>query len=112
MHGNTSAIARVPKPAAAAGMLYHPLFLYEIVWNRIRVGVILIVERKLALQRGRAFAVYLIRYGPGRSWLEAIRIDPTSESPLGIPANIWTSLIVVALGVTLFVVQFPAVTLN
>ncbi len=88
-----------------AGTLFHPLFLYEIVWNLIGVGVLLILERKLALRWGRAFAVYLIWYGLGRSWLEAIRIDPTSDAPLGIPANIWTSLIAIAVGVTIFVVQ-------
>lgn len=87
------------------GTLFHPLFLYEMIWNLLGVAVILVLERRVALRWGRAFAVYLIWYGLGRSWLEAIRIDPTSDAPLGIPANIWTSLIAIALGVTLFVVQ-------
>ena len=49
--------------------------------------------------------MYLIWYGLGRSWLEAIRIDPTSDSLLGIPANIWASFVAIALGVVLYVVQ-------
>jgi len=88
-----------------AGTLFHPLFLYEIIWNLIGVGIILVLERRLHLRWGRAFAVYLIWYGLGRSWLEAIRIDPTSDAFLGIPANVWASFVAVALGVILFVVQ-------
>jgi prolipoprotein diacylglyceryltransferase len=49
--------------------------------------------------------VYLIWYGLGRSWLEAIRIDPTSDGFLSIPANVWASFVAVALGIVLFVVQ-------
>lgn len=88
-----------------ADTLFHPLFLYEMIWNLLGVAVIVVLERRWALRWGRAFAVYLIWYGLGRSWLEALRIDPTSEAPLGIPANIWTSLIALALGIILFTVQ-------
>ena len=58
-----------------------------------------------AVSPGRAFGVYLIWYGLGRSWFEAIRVDPTSDAPLGIPANSWASFIAIALGITLVVVQ-------
>ena len=53
----------------------------------------------------RLIAAYFIWYGLGRSWLEAIRIDPTSDAPLGIPANIWASFAVVVLGIAIFVVR-------
>jgi len=92
-------------PGLAAGTLFHPLFLYEIIWNLIGVAVILFLERKLTLRWGRAFGLYLIWYGLGRSWLEAIRIDPTSDGFLGIPANVWASFVAIALGITLFVIQ-------
>jgi prolipoprotein diacylglyceryl transferase len=88
-----------------AGTLFHPLFLYEIIWNLVGVAVILILERRFALRWGRAFGVYLIWYGLGRSWLEAIRIDPTSDALWGIPANIWASFVAIALGIALIVVQ-------
>jgi len=87
------------------GTLFHPLFLYEIIWNLIGVGIILAVERRFSLQWGRVFGVYLLWYGLGRSWLEAIRIDPTSDGFLGIPANIWASFVAIALGIALLVVQ-------
>ena len=87
------------------GTLFHPLFLYEIVWNLAGVAVILLLERRFRLQWGRVLALYLIWYGSGRSWLEAIRIDPTSDGWLGIPANVWASFVAVAIGIALFVVQ-------
>jgi len=88
-----------------AGTLFHPLFLYEIIWNLIGVAILLLLERRFRLQWGRLFALYLVWYGLGRSWLEAIRIDPTSDAPLGIPANVWASFIAIALGAILFIVQ-------
>jgi prolipoprotein diacylglyceryl transferase len=90
----------------AEGTLFHPLFLYEMIWNLVGVAIILLLERRIALRWGKAFAVYLIWYGLGRSWLEAIRIDPTSDGFLGIPANVWASFVAIALGVALFVVQW------
>lgn len=88
-----------------AGTLFHPLFLYEIIWNLIGVAIVLLVARRFRLQWGRVFGVYLVWYGLGRTWLEAIRIDPTSDGFLGIPANIWASFVAIILGVVLIVVQ-------
>jgi prolipoprotein diacylglyceryl transferase len=88
-----------------AGTLFHPLFLYEMIWNLVGVALILVLERRFQLRWGKVWALYMIWYGLGRSWLEAIRIDPTSDSFLGIPANIWASFAAIALGVVLFVLQ-------
>ena len=99
------------------GTLFHPLFLYEMIWNLIGIALLLAIERRVerrnaalenpgpGLRWGRMFGLYLIWYGLGRSWLEAIRIDPTSDAPLGVPANIWTSGIAILLGITIVVVQ-------
>lgn len=93
-------------PAGLAdGTLFHPLFLYEIIWNVVGIVLLLALERRFALRWGKLFALYLVWYGLGRSWLEAIRIDPTSDGFLGIPANVWASFVAVALGIVLFVVQ-------
>ena len=88
-----------------AGTLFHPLFLYEIVWNLVGVAIILVLERRFRLRWGRTIALYLMWYGLGRSWLEAIRIDPTSDQLFGIPANIWASFVAIAIGIVLFIVQ-------
>ena len=103
------------------GTLFHPLFLYEMMWNLVGMAVLLLVERASVrrtaarveagmpagpgLRWGRLFALYLVWYGVGRSLLEAVRVDPTSTTPLGIPANIWTAGAAALLGVAIFVVQ-------
>jgi prolipoprotein diacylglyceryl transferase len=89
----------------AEGTLFHPLFLYEIIWNVAGIVLLLALERKFQLRWGKLFALYLVWYGLGRSWLEAIRIDPTTDTFLGIPANVWASFVAIALGIVLFVVQ-------
>ncbi|WP_082500838.1 MULTISPECIES: prolipoprotein diacylglyceryl transferase [Agreia] len=88
-----------------AGTLFHPLFLYEIIWNLTGFAVLLLLERRLALRWGRTLGLYLVWYGLGRSWLEAIRIDPTSDGFLGIPANIWASFAAIAVGTIIFIIQ-------
>ncbi len=87
-----------------AGTLFHPTFLYEIVWNLVGVIIIVALERKLNLRWGRAFAVYLIWYGIGRTWLESIRIDP-SETFLGVRSNIWASWLAIVIGIVILIVQ-------
>jgi prolipoprotein diacylglyceryl transferase len=87
------------------GTLFQPLFLYEIIWNVIGIVVIILLERKFQLRWGKTFALYLIWYGLGRSYLESIRIDPSEFSFLGIPTNVWAAFAAVVLGVVLFIVQ-------
>lgn len=86
------------------GTLFHPTFLYEIIWNLAGVAVILLLERKGGLRWGKAFGMYLIWYGLGRSFLESIRVDP-SEMFFGIRSNVWASFAAVLVGVILIIVQ-------
>ncbi|KQM83362.1 prolipoprotein diacylglyceryl transferase [Agromyces sp. Leaf222] len=88
----------------AEGTLFHPTFLYEIIWNIAGVVAILLLERAFNMRWGRAFAVYLIWYGLGRSFLESIRLDP-SEMFLGIRVNVWASFAAILVGVILLIVQ-------
>jgi prolipoprotein diacylglyceryl transferase len=96
-------------PAFPAGLpdgtLFQPLFLYEIIWNVIGIFVLLWIERRFRLRWGKLFAVYLIWYGLGRSYLESIRIDPSEYSFLGIPFNVWAAFAAVVLGIVIFIVQ-------
>jgi prolipoprotein diacylglyceryl transferase len=87
------------------GMLFQPLFLYEIIWNVIGIAVILFLEKKFQLRWGKVFALYLIWYGLGRSYLESIRIDPSEFSFLGIQSNVWAAFAAVVLGIVVLIVQ-------
>jgi prolipoprotein diacylglyceryl transferase len=86
------------------GTLFHPTFLYEIVWNLVGVAVILILERKFRLRWGTAFGVYLIWYGVGRSVFESIRVDP-SEIFFGLRTNVWAALFAIVIGLVIILVQ-------
>ncbi len=86
------------------GTLFHPTFLYEMIWNLVGVAVILFVEHQRRLQWGKVFALYLIWYGAGRIWFEWIRIDP-SELFLGIRLNVWGAFAALVLGLVILIAQ-------
>jgi prolipoprotein diacylglyceryl transferase len=95
-------------PAFPAGLpdgtLFHPMFLYEILWNVLGAIVIVVLERKLYLRWGKAFGVYLIWYGIGRSVFETYRLD-SSETFLAIRTNVWAALLAVAVGIAIILIQ-------
>ena len=86
------------------GVLFTPTFLYEMIWNLVGAAALLLLERRLRLQWGRVFALYLVWYGIGRSWLEAIRLDP-SEIVLGLRINDWGAIAAILLGVVIWITQ-------
>ena len=59
---------------------YHPLFLYESIYNFIIMGILIFVGRKYKdwLKTGDIFLMYLILYPLGRFLLEFLRLDPSS----------------------------------
>ncbi|MET0844529.1 MAG: prolipoprotein diacylglyceryl transferase [Mycetocola sp.] len=87
-----------------AGTLFHPTFLYEVIWNLAGVAVLLLLERMFRLQWGKVLGLYLIWYGLGRTFWESIRIDP-SEVILGLRVNVWAALLAILVGLVIFVVQ-------
>jgi prolipoprotein diacylglyceryl transferase len=87
-----------------AGTLFHPTFLYEMIWNVIGIAVIILIERKFTLRWGKAFGVYLIWYGLGRSFFESIRVDP-SEFYFGIRTNVWAAYSAILVGLVILIVQ-------
>jgi prolipoprotein diacylglyceryl transferase len=83
-----------------AGTLFHPTFLYEIIWNLAGLAMLLLLENRLKLRWGQTFAVYLAIYSIGRFWIEGIRIDP-SEAFLGLRTNQWAAVAVFLLAAAL-----------
>jgi hypothetical protein len=82
--------------------VYHPTFLYELLWNLAVAAVLIAVDRRFRLGHGRVFALYVLLYTIGRGWIETLRIDP-SNTVLGLRLNVWTS-IVVGLGALVYLV--------
>lgn len=85
-----------------AGVLFHPTFLYELVWNLMGFAVLIWLDRKLKLRWGQMFAAYLITYSIGRAFIESIRIDP-SEIFFGLRTNVWSAIFTIAIGLALLV---------
>lgn len=74
------------------GTLFHPTFLYELVWNLAMAGLLLFLDRRFRLGHGRVFWAYVLLYTLGRVWIEMLRIDD-AELVLGLRLNVWTSIV-------------------
>ncbi|WP_314685840.1 prolipoprotein diacylglyceryl transferase [uncultured Bifidobacterium sp.] len=87
------------------GTLFQPTFLYEMIWNLIGAALLVIIGRKAAdrLRAGSIFALYVMWYTAGRTWIETLRIDFAHEF-LGVRINVWVSMVVFVLGVVAFIV--------
>ena len=82
---------------------FHPLFLYESIWNLANMALLLWIGHRFAkgLKNGDIFLVYLIGYPLGRFFLEFLRLDASEVA--GLNANQTVMLVVViAASITLF----------
>lgn len=88
-----------------SGTLFHPTFLYEMIWNLIGAAIIVYIGSKAMkkLKAGSLFAVYIMWYPLGRTWIESLRIDYAHEF-LGVRINVWVSMAVFVLGAVSFIV--------
>ncbi|WP_306214573.1 prolipoprotein diacylglyceryl transferase, partial [Actinoplanes sp. RD1] len=73
--------------------LYHPTFLYELVWDLGVAVFVWLLDRKYKFGRGRAFALYVMAYTVGRCWIEMLRIDEANHI-FGIRLNVFTAIVV------------------
>jgi phosphatidylglycerol---prolipoprotein diacylglyceryl transferase len=66
---------------------YHPLFLYESLWNLANMFFLIWIMRKFkdVLKTGDVFLVYLVTYPIGRFFLDFLRLDASQLG--GINAN-------------------------
>ncbi|QHE53555.1 prolipoprotein diacylglyceryl transferase [Pontibacillus sp. HMF3514] len=84
------------------GIMYHPTFLYESLWNILGFAFLLIL-RRFNPRRGELFLSYVIWYSFGRYFIEAMRTDS-----LYIIANLRTAqvisivLIILAAGLIMY----------
>ncbi len=87
---------RLPQYADQA--TYHPLFLYESLWNLLNMVFLLWVERRFAgrLKTGDLFLIYLIGYPLGRFFLEFLRLDASQIGGINFNQAFMVVLIVFA----------------
>ncbi len=92
-------VAQFQEPA---GTLFHPTFLYELIWNLVAAAVLIYLDRRFRLGHGRVFWLYVVFYTLGRVWIEMLRIDD-AELVFGLRLNVWTSIIVGVGGLVAFI---------
>ncbi len=88
-----------------AGTYYHPTFYYESLWCLLGF-IILILVRKFYeyLKAGQLTGIYLIWYGIGRFFIEALRTDSLMFKT--IKAAQIVSIIMIIIGLILFIKGF------
>jgi prolipoprotein diacylglyceryl transferase len=86
---------------------FHPTFLYEMLWNFSGAAILLALEKKLKLGRGKVFALYIAVYATGRFLVELLRIDPVDVVG-GLRVNSWATLAggLFGLGLFLWLLKF------
>ncbi|QTE31405.1 prolipoprotein diacylglyceryl transferase [Pengzhenrongella sicca] len=86
-----------------ADTLFHPTFLYELLWNLAAAALLVYLDRRFRLGHGRVFLLYVVFYTVGRLWIELLRIDPAVQVA-GLRINVWTSILVGVSALVAFVV--------
>ena len=90
------------KAGYAAGTTFHPTFLYESVGCVVLAWLLIRIERRWSLARGRLFAWYVVGYTVLRFGVEGLRID-TAHHVGGLRLNQWVSVGVCAVAVLFLV---------
>ena len=90
--------------AVALEGLYHPTFLYELLWNLAAAAVLVWADRRWRLGHGRVFALYIVLYCLGRFWIELMRVDPATMIA-GVRINVFTAGLLFLAGVVGFLSQ-------
>jgi len=88
-------------PEFANVQYYHPLFLYESIWNLINAGFLLWISRRFKawLKPGDVFLAYLVVYAVGRFFLEFLRLDPSPVAGVNINQTFMAVIGLAAAGV-------------
>jgi prolipoprotein diacylglyceryl transferase len=63
----------------AVGTTFHPVFLYESLWNLALCVALIWIGDRFVRRPGRLFAWYVAGYTLFRFYLETLRIDPANE---------------------------------
>jgi prolipoprotein diacylglyceryl transferase len=82
--------------------LVHPTFLYEGLWNLTGAVVLVLLQRRLRLDGGRVFWLYVIIYLTGRTLTESLRTDP-SMIVLGLRIHQLIAIVAWVIGVAIII---------
>ena len=82
---------------------YHPLFLYESLWNLLNMAILLVIGRRYGewLKPGDIFYFYIISYAIGRFGLEFLRIDSSLVGGINFNQTFMIVIAVVMIGLVI-----------
>jgi phosphatidylglycerol---prolipoprotein diacylglyceryl transferase len=102
LYGKATTLPWGLKIDATPGVLHHPTFLYEFIWDVLAVLALLWIDRRFTLRRPALFSLYVVLYTAFRTYEETLRIDPSNHF-LGQRINFWVSLLVFVCSLAFFV---------
>ena len=102
LYGKKTTLPWGLKIDATPGVLHHPTFLYEFIWDILGVLLLLWIDRRFKLRRPGLFALYVAIYTAFRMFEEQLRIDPSNHF-LGQRINFWVALVCFVASVAFFV---------
>ncbi len=82
------------------GIVYHPTFLYESLWNLLGFIILLIIRKRKKIKIGMLLSFYLIWYSLIRFFIESMRTDSLMLGNIKVAQVI--SIILFGLGVVFF----------
>jgi prolipoprotein diacylglyceryl transferase len=90
------------RPAGyAAYTTFHPTFLYEIVWNLILAGFLVLLGRTARVRPPGLFALYVAGYSGFRIFEETLRVDPAHHL-FGLRLNFFVASLLCVAGLAWF----------
>jgi phosphatidylglycerol---prolipoprotein diacylglyceryl transferase len=94
----------INNPNYAEGTRFHPLFLYESLWNLLTFGVLLALWLRYRdrLKTGDFILMYLIAYPVARFLLEFLRLEVTMVGDVNVSQAFSAAVAVIAAGVLAF----------
>jgi phosphatidylglycerol:prolipoprotein diacylglycerol transferase len=80
---------------------YHPLFLYESIWNLLNMGLLLYLGKRFEkwLKNGDIFLVFLMVYSVGRFLLEFLRLDAAQVAGINFNQTVVAVVALVSAGI-------------
>ena len=89
-------------PGYEASETFHPIFLYELIYNLTIAGLLMLIGWRFRIKPPGLFALYVALYCFGRFFEELWRIDPAHEfGPLRL--NGWVSAVLFVLATGFFI---------
>jgi prolipoprotein diacylglyceryl transferase len=86
---------------------FQPTFLYELIWDLLLAGALVLLYRRRLVKAPGIFALYVVGYSAFRIFEEKLRIDP-AHYILGQRVNFWVAiLLTLAGGVWFLATQRP-----